>query len=1467
MKTINIFFLIFMLLPGYSLFAQYNYSVTTNQSELIFTVKDGLDVVSLGSDYNKEVGAPQLPVKILKYLVPIDKQVLGITVTNTNSTDISGNYDIYPVQEPVPTNQEAIINFTSPDESIYNSSTPYPGISCELSDDLYPMGYQVITVMFYPVQYTPTLKTLSLFTNISFTINVQNTTPVVIRPRKQSSKRFELTRDFVKSLIANPEVFNATIGGALQIVQDISVVKKLNLSWRPDPASDMPEYIIITNNALSSAFQQIADWKIQKGVPAMVVTTEQIDQYYSGFDLAEKIRNYLRDVYSLWGQGLYVLLGGDVGIVPVRYANQSKEKPSLPFRETDLYYSSVSSNDNWNLNGNSIIGENAGIYSIPTNSDLTIADYSPVLFIGRIPANSPEQVNVMKEKIFTYEQLSMSIYNPNVDINYVKNLLVMSALNTYYIDGIADAFPPGINKNKLYNSYGGSPQLNHNSAVDMLSSGDPTNGKMHLVYHMDHSTPQTMGTSSTSLNQNISCSDVASFTNKPEFQIILSSGCEPNHFAINSISKSFLSNQNGGCVAFIGNSWEGYGDYYTDFDVLRNKLFDNTTGTLLNIGNIFQFMVQSPAVYLYFHKRNINFLGDPEMKIWTNEVHTLTVSNPSSITVNPGVTTPVAITVSGIDYASPANPVEVKICLMKAGEVYARPSTTLLVTSSSTTQTFDISPETAGYLKLTVMASNYLPVIRDIPVTITGPHLYVSNQVLDDDKTGGSIGNSNGQADAGETIDLNLTVSNSGSTNVPNASATLNWAAQGSSQYSNMITIVTSGSVSYGAINAGASATRTLRIQVDKNAPDNSLTHFTLSINDGLGHIFDYPFEIVVSAPILIKQENYVTTTNGDNVITNGEDVSMNINLHNLGAGTLTGGNPSTFISATLTSAFSGVNVTQQYADIAANETKYNTLPFNFTATSDYSGESFTLAVTNEYNKTYIFGFSLTPPADESLTPITHIGYQNSIEVLWAPSAFAISGYNIYRADLQTGPYIKINDQLLTGTTSYLDDGLAILTEYYYKICTVDAFGNESAKVPTDGYPASTINPYHTNWPVSTIALYGGRCEGHPIAFDVFNDGNKEIFFPEHDMLSTGVKGGIMGFKHDATRWFYEDQNQTNMSGFKNLNAVTMSAPAIADIDNDGNYEVVVSTTGGTISNNTNKIISVEATTDANGDYKADYTWIANPDDLDLAGQGVTLCDINNDNKLEIFHQGGWSYSPYSVVNYLGQACYPNSNPPGSQFVGNGMPVVFDINNDGSKEIITASQGGLYIWKTDGTDFILATNPVKGPLSSANLNGRTFDVPPVVVDLDNDGDYEIVFSASLSNNTSRIMAIHHNGSYVTGWSDIDNNHLISIYAGTGPWDTWMCPGISVGDVNGDGFPEVVTVGSDPSLSASHLYIWSHTGTQISNITLPAGVRIESSAPLIVDADADHNDLEIVFSFGGKIYAYKINGSSVKAIVR
>jgi len=1506
MKKISILIILFFTVS--LSWANYTGTVTTNPSELTFSTRNGYNVVSFkGRHYTNTVGSPQIPVKTLSFLVPIDQKVSSIVINNTTIQQLSGSYNIYPAQTPIPTNRAvASAGFDNPNPSVYNSANPYPGITYSVRSDGYPLGYHVVTINFYPLQFIPASRILNLYTSINFTIVYANNTDNALRPNRQSAYSNNLTKAYIRGMVANPNDMNTVPGGARQVVSSPTAASAPVQNIRgmsPANLNSIPDYIIITRSDLVSSFQTLANWKTQKGVNTLIVKTDGSDGIYanySGYDNAEKIRNYLKDVYVNFGSS-YVLLGGDVNdasgaeLIPARMTPVIFSDQSHP---TNYYYATV--NGNWNGNGNNVFGE---------DSELTPAEMSMAFLVGRAPVHSTSEVTSFTNKILGYEKLDNSL---TTNKNYVKNLsfwcadgasgcgsypYAMDYLNTLDNSSTGIINPSNYYVLKLYDNYASHIgeaayadryfQLNKANTVSSANTGWGNFGKSwgntHLVYHCDHSGPTGMGTSSQCLNQGISSTDMDGFTNlsSPLYypQILYTDGCDPADFSFNSISEHYVNNPNGGGAAFLGNTDAGYwGDdsYFEDY--FMDALYSNTKASGLanydntnyHIGYLNDYSAQYDT-----RKKNRILLGDPEMMVWTNTPQTLGLTSTYSAAAKT-----ISGTISGLTFAATPT-VVVTVTAWKGSEIWQTKDINATTASPSYTLT-NVFADTPGNITVTAVAHNYIPKINTVVVSspISGAHPYMTSYVIDDDNTGGSAGNTNAFPDAGETIQLPVTLTNSGNATASTVTARLTWTAapyQTQSGTNATITINPTYSVStFGNIAASGTANNNaspFRFTVNKNAfngitprPLTQFINFTLSIYVNGVAFSTKTFILQITEPNLIKGENTVTGTLAANSTNN----QLTVKLYNIGLSTATG------LNATLSESSSNITLTNAvstYPNIngisAPPNFGSNTTTFKFNmGSSAYTNQTFTLTVTNTYGKTWTFpGFNLSKPVINTATStMGHYGYLTAIEPFWniqLTTSTAIQGYNLYRSLTQGGTYGKVNPNIIP-YASYLDQGLTQLTPYYYKVTVVDIHGNESAQYPTTGYRASTTLPIHAGWPVTpeptSNQIMGGRCEGSPITYDLLGNGSKEIFFTS----GYGSVGGVWAFNHDATKWYSYD-NSGLQNGYINFQNSSPAAAAIADIDNDGITDLALTTRWG--NTNSQKLLVYETQLVQNqAPATKPVAFPASVSGWEMQ-KGAVYSDLNNDGKLEvmatpmalegikIFSSNGYPYSGSVWSDNTGYYC------------GFTMPVAFDFNGDGKKEVVVGCSGkvgvdnvthpaGIYIYNEDGTNYG-ASNPVYTPAA-----GNRTDSPPVMADLDNDGTYEIVF-ISAQNYTANIYAIKPNGTLVSGWNT--SNHTITLKNDCkNDADAYFglsLPTLAAGDLDKDGRPEVVCGDN------GHLYIWNYQGTLVNDIVIPSGYATSSyKAPVIADVDNISTDLEVIISgqapppsSGANIYAYKMNG--------
>ena len=161
--------------------------------------------------------------------------------------------------------------------------------------------------------------------------------------------------------------------------------------------TDSAEYVIITADSFKTAFQELADWKTKKGVPARVVTLDSIYVEYTGTDNAEKVRNFIIEANGTWGT-IWVLLGGQCDyewgqeIVPRRniwyrtsYVGNYPDEDTIP---SDLYFSDL--DGNWNADGDGTYGE--------SSDDV---DFYSDVFVGRAPVRTVSQVEIFIDKVLS----------------------------------------------------------------------------------------------------------------------------------------------------------------------------------------------------------------------------------------------------------------------------------------------------------------------------------------------------------------------------------------------------------------------------------------------------------------------------------------------------------------------------------------------------------------------------------------------------------------------------------------------------------------------------------------------------------------------------------------------------------------------------------------------------------------------------------------------------------------------------------------------------------------------------------------------------------------------------------------------------------------------------------------------------------------------------------------------------------
>ncbi len=192
------------------------------------------------------------------------------------------------------------------------------------------------------------------------------------------------------------------------------------------------------------------------------------------------------------------------------------------------------------------------------------------------------------------------------------------------------------------------------------------------------------------------------------------------------------------------------------------------------------------------------------------------------------------------------------------------------------------APLTPGTINVVVMAQNRVPYTGTIEVLPpSGPYLLLDGYLCDDDLIGASSGNADGAADAGETLELKLTLENVGVEPAVNVRATL-------SSDDPYVQILDANGT-FGTIQAGATGTcfDTYLVRLAGTCPDGHQINFQVAMTADGRPNWDSDFDLPVEAPVLGVSRVWIDDElggNGNGIAEPGEEVEYHVYLVNTGS-------------------------------------------------------------------------------------------------------------------------------------------------------------------------------------------------------------------------------------------------------------------------------------------------------------------------------------------------------------------------------------------------------------------------------------------------------------------------------------------------------------------------------------------------------------------------------------------------------
>ncbi len=606
--------IIVLLVAMLPLFASVIEHPITNQQPDIIQIDTYQRVQIDGGQYLTKPGMPHLPSLPVSLVLPAGEKAVSVVVETGEPVELEGEYNLYPCQTPVPISQSNTARFTEPNAEVYSSSQVYPAKLYEGLTTQYYRGYSIALVNVYPVQYIPSEQRLVYYPDMRVRIETVSS-PEASRAFDKFYRGDDQTQDYVAGMVQNEQS-----------------VRQYPMETRNRTQDHL--LLIITDDNYVDNFDPLVALKTEQGFNPLVTTVDEIYSSTDGVDNGDRIRNYIILCYEEYNTS-YVLLGGDVNIIPARgfYVQAgSTTDNGIP---SDLYYSSldrygVGNGPDWNCDNDNYWGE------------VEEADFLPEVAVGRISAQTDSEfdaainkqvmyqldpvVDELENALMVGEELNDNPYTYGG--NYKDQIIEGGSYDGYSTTGISDNF----NVDTLYERDG---YWSRNDLKNEMNAG------LNLLNHLGHSsTDYNMKFE----NNNVTNSELTANGVNHNFFQIYSQGCYSASFDYNdSIAEKFTTIDNG-CAVYVGNSrygWYQPGGTNASSQYLDRQFYDamfdegiHRVSDMNNDSKIDGVNQCENDAWFRWSYYEVNVFGDPTLELWTAEAQQLNAVYPSAIPIS-----------------------------------------------------------------------------------------------------------------------------------------------------------------------------------------------------------------------------------------------------------------------------------------------------------------------------------------------------------------------------------------------------------------------------------------------------------------------------------------------------------------------------------------------------------------------------------------------------------------------------------------------------------------------------------------------------------------------------------------------------------------------------------------------------------------------------------------------------------------
>ena len=788
------------------------------------------------------VGDPQLPVWGLNLLLPPGEEAVSVTVRTGAPISLGVGFHIPPVQRQYPLSFSGPAQVDAPNPEVYEADAAFPADPAAHFRTHFYRGHGIAAIAVNPVTYNPVTGEVAYYPQLSVIVNTAPTA----RGSDAVSRRFKQDVRTVGELegqIDNPAAVSSY--GAI------------------DDNTDEPYFdiLLITHENMVDMWGDYIEWKTKCGYYIAVETVQDIYNNYTGVDNPEQIRECIIDYYENFDL-TYVFLAGDDEIIPHRGLYDDQGFYTDNDIAGDCYFAGL--DGNWNDDGDSHWGE-------PGEADLRAE-----VFVSRAAVDSQTEIDrfVNKQMMFMREPVVDEIETalmtgedlgwPIWAWEYKEEIRTGNSSWGF----VTAPFPPNFDVRTLYetpgNSWSGLGDL-----APLMNQGP------QYINHLGHCNVDYM------MQLYSNQVTTANFTNNGvnhNFYLIYSQGCYCGSFDNRTTGGSYtddciseyFSVLETGAVAVITNSRYGWGDLSTtqgSSQYYDKQFFDAIWGEGLTVVSEANTDSKTDCIPYINYAQNrwcfyeLNLFSEPTLDMWTAEPQILAPNYAGEIFLG---ATSFQVEVSGVEGA--------RVCLSKDGVIYG-------VGFTDETGICDMIFEdpilSLGPADLYVTAHDYLPHEGSVLVIPpTGAYVIYESVEVDDE-----AGNNNSAWDYGETVYLDMTV-----TNVGVEDATDVWVTIITED--TLVTLV-SDTVDFGDILQGGTATvdDAFTVSIDCSVEDGHWAPFTLIAFSGADEWTSY-FNLQTFAPEIEFAELIIddaTGGNGNGNLDPGESATLNITLFNDG--------------------------------------------------------------------------------------------------------------------------------------------------------------------------------------------------------------------------------------------------------------------------------------------------------------------------------------------------------------------------------------------------------------------------------------------------------------------------------------------------------------------------------------------------------------------------------------------------------